>query len=75
MKHGLVGFYSAACFVHLKVASGRVNGRQFGYSQIVNPFYLHGKGSVPEPGEWALLITVLGFLLFLKFRSFKSKNA
>lgn len=36
---------------------------------------LHSKGSVPEPGEWALLITVLGFLLFIKFRSIKNKTA
>ena len=35
---------------------------------------LHAKGAVPEPGEWAILLTALGFLLFLRLRSSRSKN-
>lgn len=33
--------------VHLGLKAGRVNGRKFGYSQVVNPVYLIRKRSVP----------------------------
>ena len=33
--------------VHLGLKTGRVSGRRFGYSQVVNPIYLIRKGSVP----------------------------
>jgi len=46
MRYGQVGCYSGASFVHLRVGSGRVNDRQFGYSQVINPFYLYRKGSI-----------------------------
>ena len=36
---------SAACISGLK--AGRVSGKRFGYSQVVNPVYLIRKGSVP----------------------------
>lgn len=32
--------------VHLGIKTGRVSGRRLGYSQIVNPFYLHRKGTM-----------------------------
>ena len=32
--------------VHLGVKAGRLSGRRLGYSQIVNPVYLHRKGTV-----------------------------
>ncbi len=32
--------------VHLGAKEGRVSGRRLGYSQIVNPFYLHRKGTM-----------------------------
>jgi glycosyltransferase involved in cell wall biosynthesis len=31
---------------HLAASGGRINGRQVGYSQIANPFYLWRKGSI-----------------------------
>lgn len=37
----------AAVGVHLGVKSGRVSGRRLGYSQVVNPIYLHRKGTMP----------------------------
>ncbi|MDX8434628.1 MULTISPECIES: glycosyltransferase [Mesorhizobium] len=33
--------------VHLGIKTGRVNGKQFGYSQVANAIYLVRKGSVP----------------------------
>lgn len=33
--------------VHLGTKTGRVSGRRFGYSQVVNPVYLMRKGTVP----------------------------
>ena len=38
---------SRAVGVHLGVKAGRSPGRQLGYSQIVNPVYLHRKGTMP----------------------------
>lgn len=32
--------------VHLGVKSGRISGRQFGYSQVANPWYLSRKGTM-----------------------------
>jgi GT2 family glycosyltransferase len=34
--------------VHLGEKGGRTSGRRFGYSQVANPFYLLGKGSIPR---------------------------
>ena len=36
----------SAVGVHLGVKSGRVSGHRLGYSQIVNPVYLHRKGTM-----------------------------
>lgn len=35
-----------ACGVHLGIKQGRVSGKRLGYSQIVNPIYLHRKGTM-----------------------------
>lgn len=35
--------------VHMGVKSGRVSGRQFGYSQVVNPVYMNRKGTMGWP--------------------------
>lgn len=37
--------------VHLSDVAGRVSGRHFGYAQVMNPFYLHRKGTLPDFGE------------------------
>ncbi len=41
--------------VHMGVKAGRVSGKRFGYSQIVNPLYLIRKGSVPASFALPLL--------------------
>jgi hypothetical protein len=41
--------------VHLGIKSGRVSGKRFGYSQVVNPVYLIRKGSLPASFALGLL--------------------
>ena len=36
----------AAIGAHLGVKAGRISGRRLGYSQVVNPIYLHRKGTM-----------------------------
>lgn len=37
---------ATATGVHMGVKSGRISGRQFGYSQVVNPVYMNRKGTM-----------------------------
>jgi hypothetical protein len=39
--------WSLAYGVHMGVKSGRVSGERLGYSQIINPLYMMGKGTMP----------------------------
>jgi GT2 family glycosyltransferase len=39
--------------VHLGIKSGRVSGTKFGYSQIVNPWYLCQKGTLSLKEAWS----------------------
>ena len=39
--------------VHLGLKSGRVSGRKFGYSQVVNAWYLHRKGILSMKEAWS----------------------
>jgi hypothetical protein len=39
--------------VHLGIKQGRVSGRRFGYSQIVNPWYLCRKGTLTAQEAWS----------------------
>lgn len=43
--YGAIVSWPTATAVHLGVRSGRVSGRRFGFSQIVNPYYLAKKRS------------------------------
>ncbi|MGY1774388.1 glycosyltransferase family 2 protein [Geodermatophilus sp. SYSU D00804] len=45
-RHGRVVATGSCLLVHLGVAGGRISGRRFGFSQIVNPHYLMSKGSL-----------------------------
>lgn len=47
-KHGKCGICKMAGLVHLKVNVGRTSGYKFGYAQVMNPYYLQRKGSIPE---------------------------
>ncbi|MDR3714094.1 MAG: hypothetical protein P4L51_14840, partial [Puia sp.] len=42
---------TAARAVHLKVNVSRSSGYRFGYAQVVNPYYLYRKGTIPRFGE------------------------
>lgn len=45
--------------VHLGLKSGRVSGRRFGYSQIVNPWYLCHKGTLTVKEAWSNTVRAL----------------
>jgi GT2 family glycosyltransferase len=45
--------------VHLGLKSGRVSGRRFGYSQIINPWYLCRKGTVTTKEAWSNTLRAL----------------
>jgi GT2 family glycosyltransferase len=42
--------------VHLGIRSGRVSGRRYGYSQVVNPWYLYKKGSLSAREAWSKVL-------------------
>jgi GT2 family glycosyltransferase len=46
-KRGRVVGLQAPVGVHLGIKKGKVSGRRFGYSQVMNPIYLIKKGTVP----------------------------
>ena len=46
-QRGRVVGLQAPVGVHLGIKQGKVSGRRFGYSQVMNPAYLIKKGSVP----------------------------
>jgi GT2 family glycosyltransferase len=39
--------------VHLGIKSGRISGKRYGYSQVVNPWYLHKKGTLSAREAWS----------------------
>jgi glycosyltransferase involved in cell wall biosynthesis len=48
LRFGRIIMNTGTCFAHLRTPSGRTSGLRFGYSQIVNPFYLWRKSGKPE---------------------------
>ncbi|HJW13006.1 MAG TPA: glycosyltransferase [Albitalea sp.] len=50
--HGRVVQCNALRGVHLATKRGRTSGLRFGYSQIANPLYLLGKGSMSREYAW-----------------------
>jgi GT2 family glycosyltransferase len=47
--------YAAMAGVHMGEKVGRTSGRRLGYSQIANPLYLLGKGSIPRDLAFKLM--------------------
>lgn len=45
--------------VHLGLRSGRVSGKSYGYSQVVNPWYLQKKGTLSSREAWANMVRAL----------------
>ncbi len=45
--------------VHRGIRSGRVSGRCYGYSQVVNPWYLHRKGTITAREAWSNILRAL----------------
>lgn len=50
-EFGAIMSSNAARAVHLRVPSGRTSEYQFGYAQVINPYYLYRKGTIPQFGE------------------------
>lgn len=46
-RQGRIGRVMAARGIHLGVKRARTSGLRLGYSQIANPLYLYGKGTMP----------------------------
>jgi glycosyltransferase involved in cell wall biosynthesis len=47
LRHGQIIMNTETCFAHLATPGGRTSGLRFGYSQMVNPFYLWKKNGKP----------------------------
>jgi GT2 family glycosyltransferase len=47
LRYGRIIMNAGTCLAHLGTPSGRMSGLRFGYSQIVNPFYLWRKNGRP----------------------------
>jgi hypothetical protein len=45
--------------VHLGLKNGRVSGTKFGYSQVVNPWYLSRKGTMSVKEAWSNILKAL----------------
>lgn len=45
--------------VHLGIKSGRMPGKRYGYSQVVNPWYLHKKGILSTTEAWRTILKPL----------------
>ncbi len=45
-RGGILVKLGSAIGAHLGVKAGRVSGRRLGYSQVINPLYLHRKGTM-----------------------------
>jgi GT2 family glycosyltransferase len=48
LRHGRIIKNTGTCLAHLGTPSGRMSGVRFGYSQIINPFYLWRKNGSPD---------------------------
>jgi GT2 family glycosyltransferase len=58
-KSGRLVDCSTLLGVHLGLKSGRVSGRKFGYSQVVNAWYLHKKGILSVREAWSNICMAL----------------
>jgi hypothetical protein len=55
--------------VHLGLKGGRVSGRKYGYSQVVNAWYLYGKNSISRKEAWRHTLQALAANGVRQFRS------
>jgi GT2 family glycosyltransferase len=47
LRYGRIIMNTETCFAHLATPTGRTSGLRYGYSQVVNPFYLWRKNGTP----------------------------
>jgi GT2 family glycosyltransferase len=70
-KTGRLVACSTLAGVHLGLKSGRVSGRKYGYSQVVNAWYLHKKGILSSKEAWS---NIGKALLMNGAKSFRSEK-
>ena len=70
-KSGRLVACSTLLGVHLGLKSGRVSGRKFGYSQVVNAWYLRKKGILSMREAWS---NIGKALLMNGAKSFRSEK-
>jgi hypothetical protein len=58
-RRGRLVFAGNLLGVHRGIRSGRVSGRCYGYSQVVNPWYLHRKGTITAKEAWSNILRAL----------------
>jgi GT2 family glycosyltransferase len=54
-SRGRLVHYSGIGGVHMGIKRGRTSGLRFGYSQIANPCYLLGKGTIPRNRAYKIM--------------------
>ncbi|HEY1611881.1 MAG TPA: glycosyltransferase family 2 protein [Paraburkholderia sp.] len=59
-RHGRLARCDYLLGVHLGMRGGRVSGRKFGYSQVVNAVYLHRKGVMSRKEALSNVVRALG---------------
>jgi glycosyltransferase involved in cell wall biosynthesis len=68
LPYGRIIMNTETCWAHLGVSGGRTTGLRFGYSQIVNPFYLWRKNG--KPG-----LTRIIFGYWLRYLAYNCRRA
>lgn len=58
-RRGRLVYLGSLVGVHRGIRSGRVSGRRYGYSQVVNPWYLHRKGTMTAREAWSNIFKAL----------------
>jgi hypothetical protein len=59
-RHGRLAYCRYLLGVHLGMQGGRVSGRRFGYSQVVNAVYLHRKGVMSRREALSNVVRAIG---------------
>jgi GT2 family glycosyltransferase len=67
-RYGRIVMNTETCWAHIGCPGGRTNGVRFGYSQIVNPFYLWRKNR--KPG-----LTSVVFRHWLRYLAYNCRRA
>jgi GT2 family glycosyltransferase len=67
-RYGRIIMNTETCWAHIGCPGGRTNGIRFGFSQVVNPFYLWRKNGTPG-------LTSVVFRHWLRYLAYNGKKA